>query len=149
MAVARPNPYPNCHFLVDIGTGDPQAQQSRFSQVILPEAQIHSIAYRSGSDRTSEAQRLIGLTTYSRAILRRGVDGLMGLYEWWDQARNGNYDAVRNVVVVLADEARQPVLRWRLHGARPVAYRVGPLDSLANEPLIETIELEIESLGAE
>jgi len=149
MATVRNSPYPCSHFLVDLGTGDMESQQARFCRVELPEAQVHGIAYRSGAERSGEAIRLFGLTCYGRAVLQRGVDGLMGLYEWWNQARNGDPIAVRDIAVVLLDESLQPVLRWRLRNARPATYRVGALDALASEALIETIELEIERLDAD
>ena len=149
MATSRNSPYPCNHFLVDLGTGDMASRQARFCRVELPEAQVHAIAYRGGGDRTGEAIRLFGLTSYGRAILQRGVDGLMGLYEWWDQARNGDLNAARNITVVLLDDSLQPVLRWRLDNARPAAYRVGALDALSSETLIETIELEIDRLEAD
>jgi len=91
---------------------------------------------------SGEVIRLLGSASYGRASQQRGVDGLMGLYEWWNQARNGDPRAVRNIVVVLLDESLQPVMRWRLRNKRRATYRIGALDALTNEILLETIEIE-------
>ncbi len=62
MATFRERPYANRNFLVDLGTGEEEALQAGFTEIILPEAIVEDIEYRNGNEKTSEARKLPGRT---------------------------------------------------------------------------------------
>lgn len=150
MAIVRETPYGDCNFLVDLGTGSAEGPQGGFSEVVLPTASIDVIEYRAGNLKHSEAIKIPGRTRTSNVILRRGVNGDLSLYEWWNQVRNGAVDAKRTVTIQLFAEDRSgAVMTWKLVGAWPAKY-VGPtLDGSGNDVAIETIELAFDRLEIE
>ena len=144
MAVQRKNPYANFNFLVDLGL----EQELGFSEVELPAAEIETIEYRVGGEPTSGTRKLAGRVRYGNVVLRRGIDGNLELWEWFKTARDGQVER-RNVTITLLDEARAPVLRWRLLNAFPVKVEVSDLNAQGNEVVIETLELTHEGLELE
>ena len=145
MAVQRDNPYPNHNFEVSIvGVAD---ENLGFSEVELPSGEIEVIEYREGRDATS-VRKLPGLVTYPNVTLKRGLNGYLELYNWWKSARDGNIQRT-DVTIKLLDEQRQEVMRWSLRDAWPVKLEAGPLNALANEVAIETLELAHEGFELE
>ena len=150
MAIIRERPYGNRNFLVDLGSGEPEEFQAGFKVVILPEAIVDDVEYRNGNEKTSEVRKIPGGTYYTNAILSRGLIGSLDLYDWWDQARNGDMNVYRTVVIRLLNEDRsETVLTWILLNAWPVRYSFSALDALGEEELVETIELAFERLKVE
>jgi phage tail-like protein len=147
MATYRERPYLNFNYLVDLGTGDADAPLAGFSEVILPEAWVDVIEYRSGNFKENNVIKLTGLEHYSNLVLKRGVIGALDLYEWWDQVRNGSQDALRTVTVQLLSEDRSDVaLSWKFLRARPVRYKFSELVGDGGEVAIEHLELAIERM---
>jgi hypothetical protein len=70
--------------------------------------------------------RKAGAAQYGPLIVKRGLTASRDWHEWWDAARRG----------------------WLFEGAAPVAYHLSPLNALGNEPVIETLELSVESFAA-
>ena len=150
MATFRELPYGRNNYLVDLGTGDPQAVQAGFTDVILPFAEIEAIEYRNGNEKTPEPRKLPGCVDYGELVLKRGVVGSLDLYEWWNEVRNGNPGAERNVTVQLLSEDRQSVaLSWRFQRAWPVRYGFEPLGSDPCGPAVEVIALTFERMALE
>lgn len=144
MAVQRDNPYPNHNFAVDIGLGD----NTWFSEVELPAAELDVIEYREGGDKTSAARKLPGRVRYGNAVLRRGISGRLELWEWFKAVRDGQLQR-RDVAITLHDEQHNPVQRWLLRDAWPAKYESSDLNAKGNEVVIETIELAVESIDVE
>lgn len=144
MAVQRDNPYANFNFVVDAGFGEEIA----FAEVELPAAEIETIEYREGADRTNASRKLPGRVRYGNVVFRRGITGSLGLWQWFEQAAAGQI-ARRDVRVTLLDEARNPVQQWRFRDAWPVKYDPSDLNAKGNEVLIETLELAVESIDLE
>lgn len=150
MATFRERPYLNFNYLVDLGSGDTDGPRAGFSEVILPEAWVDVIEYRSGNFKQNNVIKLTGLEHYSNLILKRGVIGSLDLYEWWDQVRSGNPDALRTVLVQLLSEDRsEVVLSWKFLGARPVRYKFSELSADGDEAVIEHLELAFERMEIE
>lgn len=150
MATFRERPYLNFNYLVDLGTGDSEGPRAGFSEVILPEAWVDVIEYRSGNSKQNYVIKLTGLEHYSNLILKRGVIGSLDLYEWWDQVRNGKSDASRTVTVQLLSEDRsEAVLNWKFLEARPVRYKFSELIGDGDEVLVEHLELAFERMEIE
>lgn len=147
MAVLRDRPYPGFNFLVDLGVGDTGGPEGRFSEVVFPEFTLDVIEYRSGNSKENSLVKLTGLERHGNLVLKRGVVGSLGLYQWWNQARNGDPDAVRDVVIHLQNEDHtEVVLTWRLLRARPVKLLYAGLKAGGRELAVEHLELAFERI---
>ena len=141
MPTVRPDPYLNFNFLVELD-GD---RVAGFREVELPEGRIDVVAYRDGSDKTSNARLLPGRVEFGPLVLRRGFTGDTTLYDWWHSVSQGSLDR-RDVDVTLLDETGQPVARWHLRRAWPTKYASSDLNALGNDVVIETLELTHEGI---
>jgi phage tail-like protein len=150
MAQIRELPYPGMNFVVDLGTGETEGPGAGALQVQFPEARVDVLEYRNGNERTTNPRQLQALSRYTPLVLRRGVVGLLDWYEWWNQLRNGDVNAKRDVTVRLLSEDRSAiVLSWRFIRARPSNWHVSNLDALHPDTLIETLELVFERMEVE
>jgi phage tail-like protein len=148
MAVQRDRPYPGFNFLVDLGIGD--GPEAGFSEVVFPEFALDVIEYRSGNAKENGVIKLTGLERYGNVVLKRGVAGSLNLYQWWNQARNGDYTAARNVVIHLQNEDHSAVvLTWKLLRARPVKLLYAGLRAAGQELAVEHLELAFERIEME
>jgi hypothetical protein len=124
-----PAPHLNAHFVVDLGSGDAHALQAGFCEVVFPP--FHVDAGETGR----------------RLILRRGVNGSRDLYTWWDEARRDRSSRPRTVnVQLMTPDLTRAVMTWTFHGARPVALSYTPLNALQAAVLIESLEVEFETV---
>ena len=145
MATLREQPYGNAQFIVEIdGLGD-----SAFDQVLLPEVGVEVIEYREGGDRERASRKMPGLQKFSNIVLRRGYTGSLSLYKWMQQARQGEADSLRSMVVILLDEERIAVTRWIFRNAFPIQHTFSLLDAMDGSTLVEQIELAFESAEME
>ena len=143
MPIIRNDPYSDINFTVDID-GIPTGG---FSQVILPPAWADVIEYREGGEANT-VRKLPGRIHFENLILVRGVTGSTALYDWWRTVVDGQV-ARRNVVVVLQDEAHNPVMRWIFRRAWPVRYQSSALNAKGNETVMETLEIAHEGMEVE
>lgn len=105
-------------------------------EVIFPEARLLPRARKAGAAQ------------YGPLIVRRGLTESRDWHEWWDAARRGPRSKRRAIRVLLLDPAGEAASGWLFEGAAPVAYHLSPLNALGNEPVIETLELSVESFAA-
>lgn len=150
MAVQRDRPYPGFNFLVDLGTGTTDGPDAGFSEVVFPEFALDVIEYRSGNAKENGVIKLTGLERHDNVVLRRGVAGSLTLYQWWNQARNGDPSVARTVVIQLQSEDHTAVvLTWRLLRARPVKLLYSGLKAAGKELAVEHLELAFERIEME
>ena len=150
MSVQRDRPYPNANFLVDLGDGDPNTLQAGLIEVVLPDARVQVVEYRSGNDKSNDPHKLTTQTGYSNLILKRATHGSLTWYAWWNEVRNGDQAAFRTVSSSCSTKITpRPVLTWKFLRARPVSHRFAPLVGHDNAALIETLELAFERLEME
>jgi phage tail-like protein len=150
MAVLRDSPYANFNFLVDLGTGESSGPDAGFEEVHLPPMWVDVIEYRNGNDKQNSARKLPGLEHLGNLVLKRGIIGSLSLYQWYNEVRNGNQDAVRTVTIHLQSEDRTAVVvTWRLLRARIVKVTFGPLNGRGNDVAMESVELAGERLEME
>lgn len=150
MAVSREQPYGNFNFLVDLGTGNTEGPQAGFSEVALPDAEIDIFEYRNGNERENSTRLIPGQVHYGNVTLKRGIIGVLDLYQWFDQVRNGDTEAKRNVVIQLQNEDHTDVvLTWKLVRALPARYKFGNLNAKGREVAVEYLELAFERLELE
>jgi len=147
MAVMRNDPYGAFNFLVEIdGITDGTAQAS-FSEATGLEADVNVIEYRTGSE-PNVVRKFPGLQKFPNIVLKRGITGDLALWQWMKSVLDGQ--TIRtNGSIILLDESRQPVLRWRFLRGFPCKL-VGPtLNAKSNEIAIETLEIAHEGLTIE
>jgi phage tail-like protein len=150
MAVLRERPYPGFNFLVDLGTGSTEGPDAGFSEVVFPEFALDVIEYRRGNSKENSAMLLTGLERHGNVVLKRGVVGSLNLYQWWNQARNGDAGAARTVVIQLQNEDHTTVvLAWKLLRAHPVKLAYSGLKAGASELAVEHLELAFERIEME
>jgi phage tail-like protein len=141
MAIFRQEPYSGMNFEVQIS-----GTVGGIFEVVLPEARIETYEYRNGNDPPNAARNMQTITRYGRLTLRRGADGSLDWFQWWQNISSGSLDR-RLVTVNLFDEAHNgPVLTWVFAEARPVNYGFSPLNGLAASALVESIELAFDSM---
>jgi phage tail-like protein len=150
MAVQRERPYPAMNFLVDLGTGQTDGAQACFEEVIFPEVSLEVVEYRGGNEKENGTRKLTTLEHSTNLILKRGAVGSLDLYQWWNQIRNGDQSALRNITIQLQNEDHtSAVLTWKFLRARPVILRFSNLEAHGNSILIEHIELAFERFEME
>ena len=76
-------------------------------------------------------------------VLRRGYNGSLDLYEWWQQERSPKPGRGRRVTVDLLGDDGRPVTTWQFDGCRPVALEYSPLDAAESAIVFETITLTV------
>ena len=118
-----------------------------FAEVLGLDVSVEVIEYRNGNEPI-HVRKLPGLTKYSDVTLKRGVTGDLAFWEWIRTAMNRRVER-RNVVVRLLDEAREPVLQWRLRRAWPCKYEGPSLGAKAGEIAMETLVISHEGLELE
>jgi phage tail-like protein len=150
MAVLRERPYPGFNFLVDLGIGHTDGPDAGFSEVVFPEFALDVIEYRNGNAKENGVIKLTGLERHGNVVLKRGVVGSLNLYQWWNQVRNGDQNAMRTVVIQLQNEDHSAVvLTWKLLRARPVKLLYAGLKAAGQELAVEHLELVFERIEME
>jgi phage tail-like protein len=150
MAVDRDRPYTQFNFLVDLGTGDTAGPHAGFQEVSGLESSVDVIEYRNGNYKENAPIKLAGLNRVADVTLRRGLIGSLNLYQWFDEIRNGNQGALRNVVIQLQSEDHTAVvMTWKLLRARIVKHTSGPFNAKGTDVAMEELILAYERLEIE
>ena len=149
MAEQRGRPYGNANFLVDLGDGaDVHAGAAGFAEVVFPPFVVgarHRGGEHAGAAADASDAPVAG--SHDRLILKRGVTGALNLYAWWHKARRGKAPQRRTVQVhLLAEDQATVVFTWRFRHARPVCLSYSPLRAMDGGVLIETLEIEFDSV---
>ena len=150
MSVLRERPYTNFNFHVDLGDGSTDGPQAGFEEVILPEIWLDVIEYRNGNEKENSVRKLTGLDHVGNAVLKRGVIGSLNLYQWYNDIRNGNQNALRNVIIHLQSEDHSAIVQtWKLLRARVIGLKWGPLHARGKDVAVEYVVLACERLEME
>ena len=150
MATLRDRPYTCFNFLVDLGDGVSEGPQAGFAEISGLGLEVQMIEYRTGNSRENQVMKLPGLTKTSDVTLKRGLIGSLNLYQWLDQIRNGDQNAMRTVTIQLQNEDHTAVVQtWKLLRARIVKHTSGPLNAKGNDVAIEEVVLSCERLEVE
>ena len=148
MATERQNPYPQFNFSVDLGSGI----RAGFQEVSGIGMEVAVAEYRNGNYPTNNVIKITGLNKATDVTLKRGAIGVLDLYGWLNDIRNGSTNGVRNVTIGLMSEDRAnttPVLTWRLLNARFIQYTGGPVNAKGNDIAMEELLLSYERLEME
>jgi phage tail-like protein len=150
MATLRDRPYTCFNFLVDLGDGVTEGPNAGFSEVSGLGLEVQMIEYRTGNSKENQVMKIAGLTKTGDVTLKRGLVGSLNLYQWLDQIRNGDQNAMRTVTIQLQNEDHTAVVQtWKLLRARIVKHTSGPLNAKGNEVAVEEVVLSCERLEIE
>lgn len=141
---ATDGPWGACNFIVEIDG----IAEAGFAEVSGLSFETELIAYRNGDDKAGVVRKIPGLTRNSDVTLKRGLVASLALYQWLRGIADG-VDDTRNVVIVLLDEKRDPVKRFRLSRARIIKHTSGPLNAAASLLAVEEIVLSHDRLEIE
>ncbi len=150
MAVLRDRPYVQFNFLVDLGDGVTEGPNAGFSEVSGIGMSVDVIEYRTGNARENSVIKLTGLNRVSDVTLKRGLIGSLNLYQWLNQIRNGDQNALRTVTIQLLNEDHTDVVHtWKLLRARIVKHTSGPFNAKGTDVAMEEMVLAYERLEQE
>ena len=150
MATLRERPYVQFNFLVDLGTGSTDGPEAGFQEISGIGMEVTVAEYRNGNERENAVRKISGLTRANNVTLKRGVFGSLKLYQWLDDIRNGNQNAMRNVTIQLQNEDHSSVVQtWRLMNARIVKHTSGPMNAKGTDVAVEEMVLAYERLEME
>src|SRR4249920_1155723 len=130
MAVLRDRPYVQFNFLVDLGTGTTDGPEAGFQECSNIGMEVTVAEYRNGNEKENSVRKITGLNKATDVTLKRGVIGSLNLYQWLDDIRNGNQNALRTVTISLQNEDHSQVIQsWKLLRARIIKHTSGPLNA--------------------
>jgi len=150
MAVLRERPYVQFNFLVDLGTGSTDGPEAGFQEVSGIGMEVTVSEYRTGNARENSVMKITGMNKSTDVTMKRGVIGSLNLYQWLNDIRNGNQNALRNVTVQLQNEDHTAVVAtWKLMRARIIKHTSGPLNAKGGDVAMEELVLAYERLEME
>jgi phage tail-like protein len=150
MAVQRDRPYVQFNFLVDLGTGVTDGSQAGFQECSNIGMEVTVAEYRTGNMLENSVQKITGINKATDVTLKRGVIGSLDLYQWLDQIRNGDQNALRTVTVQLQNEDHTQVVQtWKLQRARIIKHVSGPMNAKGTDVAMEELTLAYERLTME
>ena len=150
MAVMRERPYTEFNFLVDLGTGNTEGPDAGFQEISSISQEVSVTEYRNGNSKENSVLKLTGLNQAQDVTLRRGIIGSLELYNWLNDIRNGNQNALRNVTIQLQNEDHTAVVQtWKLLRARITKHTSGPFNAKGSDVAMEELVLTYERLEME
>jgi phage tail-like protein len=150
MAVFRDRPYTQFNFLVDLGNGVTEGPAAGFQEVSGIGMEVTVTEYRNGNSKENSVMKITGLNKATDVTLKRGIIGSLDLYQWLNQVRNGDQNALRTVTIQLQNEDRtETVQTWKLLRARIIKHTSGPLNAKGTDVAMEEMVLAYERLEME
>lgn len=150
MAELRERPYVQFNFLVDLGNNNTEGAEAGFQEVSGIGMEVTVAEYRNGNHKENSVMKVTGLNKSTDVTLKRGVIGSLNLYQWLNDIRNGNQNALRNVTIQLQDEAHEKVVQtWKLMRARIIKHTSGPMNAKGTDVAMEELVLAYERLEME
>jgi phage tail-like protein len=150
MAVLRDRPYVQFNFLVDLGTGKTDGPEAGFQEVSGIGMEVTVSEYRNGNERENSVRKITGLNKASDVTLKRGVIGSLNLYQWLNEIRSGDQNALRTVTIQLQSEDHTSVVQtWKLIRARVIKHTSGPFNAKGTDVAMEEMVLAYERLEME
>ena len=128
------------------GTDGPQAGFQECSPIGTI---VEVFEYRNGNDKTNEVRKIAGLSRVPDITLKRGVIGVLDLYKWLNDVRNGGRARATVRSSFRTRTTPSIVLSWKLLGALPVRHFCGPLNATSTDVAIEELTLAVERVELE
>ena len=134
------------NFLVDLGNGT-DGTDAGFQECSGIGMEVTVSEYRNGNSKENSVMKITGLNKSTDVTLKRGVIGSLSLYNWLNDIRNGNQNALRNVVIQLQNEDHSQVVQeWKLMRARIIKHTSGPFTAKGTDVAMEELVLAYERL---
>jgi len=150
VAELRDRPYVQFNFLVDLGTGSTDGPEAGFQEVSGIGMEVTVAEYRNGNEKENSVRKITGLNKSTDVTMKRGVIGSLSLYSWLNQIRNGDQNALRNIVVQLQNEDHTKVVQtWKLLRARIIKHTSGPMNAKGTDVAMEELVIAYERLEME
>ncbi|HEU4881790.1 MAG TPA: phage tail protein [Longimicrobium sp.] len=150
MAVLRDRPYVQFNFLVDLGDGVTEGPAAGFQEVSGIGMEVTVAEYRNGNHKENSVMKITGMNKSTDVTMKRGVIGSLNLYQWLDEIRNGNQNALRTVTVQLQNEDHTAVVQtWKLLRARIIKHTSGPMNAKGTDVAMEELVVAYERLEME
>src|ERR1043165_3860221 len=150
MAVLRDRPYVQFNFLVDLGTGNTDGPEAGFQECTNIGMEVTVAEYRNGNEKENSVRKITGLNKATDVTMKRGVIGSLNLYNWLNDIRNGNQNALRTVTIQLQNEDHTAVVQtWKLMRARIIKHISGPMNAKGTDVAMEELTLSYERLEME
>ena len=150
MAVLRDRPYVQFNFLVDLGTGSTDGPEAGFQEMSNIGMEVTVSEYRTGNSKENSVRKITGLNKATDVTLKRGVIGSLNLYNWLNDIRNGNQEALRTVTIQLQNEDHTAIAQtWKLMRARIIKHISGPMNAKGTDVAMEELTLSYERLEME
>ena len=147
MAVLRERPYVQFNFLVDLGDGVTDGVQAGFQEISGIGMEVTVSEYRNGNEKENSVRKITGMNKSTDVTMKRGVIGSLNLYNWLNQIRNGDQNALRTVVIQLQNEDHTAIVQeWRLLRARIIKHTSGPLNAKGTDVAMEELVVAYERL---
>ena len=150
MAVLRDRPYVQFNFLVDLGTGNSDGPDAGFQEVSGIGMEVTVAEYRNGNEKENSVRKITGLNKSTDVTMKRGVIGSLTLYQWLNEIRNGDQNALRTVTIQLQSEDHSKIAQtWKLLRARIIKHTSGPMNAKGTDVAMEELVLSYERLEME
>ena len=150
MPPKRDRPYVQFNFLVDLGTGNSDGPDAGFQEVSGIGMEVTVAEYRNGNEKDNCVRKITGLNKATDVTMKRGVVGSLTLYDWLHQIRNGDQNALRNVIVQLQNEDHTEIVQtWKLLRARIIKHTSGPMNAKGTDVAMEELVVSYERLEME
>jgi len=150
MATLRDRPYVQFNFLVDLGTGNTDGPDAGFQEISNIGMEVTVAEYRNGNEKENSVRKITGLNKATDVTMKRGVIGSLTLYNWLNQIRNGDQNALRTITVQLQNEDHTQVVQtWKLLRARIIKHVSGPMNAKGTDVAMEELTISYERLEME
>jgi phage tail-like protein len=150
MAISRERPYVQFNFLVDLGDGVTAGPAAGFQELSGIGMEVTVSEYRNGNHKENSVMKITGMNKSTDVTMKRGVIGSLNLYQWLDQIRNGDQNAMRTVTIQLQNEDHTAIVQtWKLQHARITKHTSGPFNAKGTDVAMEELVLAYERLEME
>src|SRR5947208_9793131 len=149
MATLRERPYVQFNFLVNLGNGT-NGPQAGFQEISGIGMEVTVSEYRPGNHKENSVMKIRGMNKSTDVTMKRGVIGSLDLYQWLDQIRNGDPNALRTLRIQLQSEDHTSVVQtWKLIRAGIIKHTSGPLNAKGTDVAMEELVVAYERLEME
>lgn len=136
----------NFHFKVEFNLG--KDYDVRFQSVSGLDSTLETESIKEGGENRFE--HVIPLRRkYGPLVLKRGLlkPSDSGLTEWIQKAfEHEKVEPIESLTIKLLNEEHKPLMYWTVNNVWPRSWKIGELNAMQGEILIETLELNYNRL---
>jgi len=130
----------------------PGAGDLLFFSATTPSMTLEAPKFKTWDDNGAPVNAAGGgrQVTYGPVTLSRGVDESKALYQWFQDTVEKGVDATKtDIKMTVMDAAQSPLHTWNMVGAHITSYSDSGHNAQTNEILVNTIQIEFESVTLE